>query len=52
MKLKDLVKFLDENKISKNKWPEKLEIIDEMPLTPTRKVKKGQLVTLLKDHDD
>jgi len=25
------------------KWPERVELIDEMPLTPTRKVIKGVL---------
>ena len=26
-----------------SKWPERLEIIDDMPLTPTRKIKKAEL---------
>ncbi len=30
--------------IAKLKWPERLEVIAEMPLTPTRKVKKAELV--------
>ena len=38
---------MENKKVSKNKWPERLEVIDEMPLTPTRKVIKGQLTALL-----
>ena len=41
--LEELCTLLDEHKIAKNKWPERLVIIDEMPLTPTRKVIKGRL---------
>ncbi|MDP6108847.1 MAG: AMP-binding protein, partial [Rhodospirillales bacterium] len=49
--LEELCAYLDDNKISKNKWPERLELIDEMPLTPTRKVMKGQLAaSLAEDH--
>jgi len=47
LKLEDLCELLDKKKISKNKWPEQLEIIDEMPLTPTRKVIKGKLIEKL-----
>jgi cyclohexanecarboxylate-CoA ligase len=35
--------WLDENGIAKMKWPEKLVIVDQMPLTPTRKIIKGEL---------
>ncbi len=45
--LEDLCALLDDKKIAKNKWPERLEIIDEMPLTPTGKVIKGKLIQLL-----
>ena len=45
--LEELCTLLDEHKIAKNKWPERLEIIDEMPLTPTRKVIKGRLMDQL-----
>ncbi len=40
--------FLDLNKVSKVKWPERLEIVREMPLTPTRKIIKGELARHLK----
>jgi len=32
--------FLDEQKISKNFWPERLEILDQLPRNPTGKVLK------------
>ena len=41
--LSELCDYLLENKIAKNKLPEFLEIVDEMPLTPTRKIIKGRL---------
>ena len=36
--------WLAQHSVSKVKWPERLEIIDAMPMTPTRKVIKGALV--------
>ena len=45
--LEELTSFLAEKKISKHKWPERLELVDEMPLTPTRKVIKRKLEVLL-----
>ena len=33
--------------VSKVKWPERLEIVEEMPLTPTRKIIKGALAQRL-----
>ena len=41
--LDDVTAWLDEHGIAKLKWPERLEVIDEMPLTPTRKIIKGRL---------
>ena len=46
--LGELTTYLETKMISKNKWPERLEIIDDMPLTPTRKVMKGRLSNLLR----
>jgi cyclohexanecarboxylate-CoA ligase/acyl-CoA synthetase len=37
---------LESHAIAKLKWPERLELIDEMPLTPTRKIKKADLTRL------
>jgi cyclohexanecarboxylate-CoA ligase len=42
--LGDVCAFLAARGIAKTRWPEHLEILDEMPLTPTRKVKKGELM--------
>ena len=41
--LEELVAYLLEQRIAKNKLPERLVVIDEMPLTPTRKIIKGRL---------
>ncbi|MHA1536993.1 MAG: AMP-binding enzyme [Alphaproteobacteria bacterium] len=41
--LKALCDHLLEHKIARNKLPEKLVVVDEMPLTPTRKIIKGKL---------
>ncbi|MGQ0653746.1 MAG: class I adenylate-forming enzyme family protein [Betaproteobacteria bacterium] len=41
--LEELVAYLLEKQIAKNKLPEKLVILEEMPMTPTRKVIKGKL---------
>jgi len=41
--LEELVAYLLESRIAKNKLPERLVVIDEMPLTPTRKIIKGRL---------
>ena len=45
--LEVLIQYLENKKLSKGKWPERLEIIDEMPLTPTRKIIKGKLLELI-----
>jgi len=45
--LENICQFLDDHKVSKYKWPERLETVDEMPLTPTRKIIKGELVKML-----
>lgn len=41
--LDDVTAWLASQGIAKLKWPERLEIIDAMPVTPTRKVIKGRL---------
>lgn len=35
--------YLAANNVAKLRWPERLEIIDAMPMTPTRKIIKGEL---------
>jgi len=42
--------WLARHAVSKVKWPERLEIIDAMPMTPTRKVIKGALVKELEQR--
>ena len=34
---------LDRAGVAKFKWPERLQMIDAMPLTPTQKVMRGRL---------
>jgi cyclohexanecarboxylate-CoA ligase len=41
--LEEVVAYLLEKRIAKNKLPERLVVIPEMPLTPTRKIIKGKL---------
>lgn len=41
--LDEICAWLGENDVAKMKWPEKLEIVAQMPLTPTRKIIKGAL---------
>jgi acyl-coenzyme A synthetase/AMP-(fatty) acid ligase len=43
LQLEELVDYLLAKNIAKNKLPEKLVVVPEMPLTPTRKVIKGKL---------
>jgi cyclohexanecarboxylate-CoA ligase/acyl-CoA synthetase len=45
--LDDLRAWLAARDVAKLKWPERVEIIADMPMTPTRKVKKTELVKLL-----
>jgi cyclohexanecarboxylate-CoA ligase/acyl-CoA synthetase len=41
--LEEICEWLHNNGVAKMKWPERLELIGEMPLTPTRKIIKGLL---------
>ncbi len=41
--LEELVAFLAERNIARMKFPERLVVVSEMPLTPTRKIIKGRL---------
>jgi cyclohexanecarboxylate-CoA ligase/acyl-CoA synthetase len=45
--LEDMRNFLATEGVGKVKWPERLEIVAAMPLTPTRKIIKGELVRQL-----
>ncbi|CEJ10803.1 putative sulfoacetate--CoA ligase [bacterium YEK0313] len=37
--------FLEAEGVARLRWPERLELIDDMPMTPTRKIRKAELVT-------
>jgi cyclohexanecarboxylate-CoA ligase/acyl-CoA synthetase len=41
--LDEICEWLRQNDVAKMKWPERVELIDEMPVTPTRKIIKGLL---------
>jgi non-ribosomal peptide synthetase component E (peptide arylation enzyme) len=43
LRLEELVQYLLEKEIAKNKLPERLVVVAEMPLTPTRKIIKSRL---------
>ena len=45
--LNDITSTLDGAGIAKFKWPERLEFIDDMPLTPTQKIMRGRLAARL-----
>lgn len=49
--LGELCRWLAQHDVTKVKWPERLELIAEMPLTPTRKVKKPELAARLASLD-
>ena len=48
--LEDICAYLAEKGVSKMNWPERLETIDVMPMTPTRKIAKGKLLELLRER--
>src|SRR5262249_25458178 len=39
--------WLAQHGVAKIKWPERLEVVETMPLTPTRKIVKGELIKRL-----
>jgi acyl-CoA synthetase (AMP-forming)/AMP-acid ligase II len=42
--LDEVLAFLSEAGMAKYKWPERLEVLESLPMTPTRKVMRGKLV--------
>ena len=46
--LEAVTRELDRAGVAKFKWPERLELVDAMPLTPTQKVMRGRLRERLK----
>ena len=47
LSFEEMTGWLEENGVAKMRWPERLEIVDEMPMTPTRKIQKGELAKLV-----
>ncbi|MEX0347641.1 MAG: class I adenylate-forming enzyme family protein [Rhizobiaceae bacterium] len=47
--LETVISALSEAGIAKYKWPERLEILEELPMTPTRKVMRGRLANMIQD---
>lgn len=43
----DMVAHLEANGVAKMRWPERLEIIESMPMTPTKKIQKNLLIERL-----
>lgn len=43
----EMTGYLRDDGIARMRWPERLEIVDEMPMTPTRKIRKGELAKRL-----
>lgn len=41
--LEELIHFLSQHDLAKQKMPERLELIDEFPMTPSGKIKKNEL---------
>jgi acyl-CoA synthetase (AMP-forming)/AMP-acid ligase II len=48
LSLAEVAEWLAARQVSKLKWPERLEIVASMPLTPTRKIMKGELAKRLR----
>ncbi len=50
--LGELVAYLDSKQLAKQKFPERLEIVSEFPMTPSGKIQKYRLRQLIKDKLD
>ena len=46
--MKDVRTFLAEDGVAKQFWPERIEILDQMPRTPTGKIQKFVLREIAK----
>ena len=46
----DLIAYLKERHVAKRLWPERIELIDEIPVTATGKVKRFILAQILKER--
>jgi len=43
LNLQDIQRFLEQKGLAKYKWPERLEIVDSLPMTPTGKIMRYAL---------
>jgi len=43
LNLDEVCHMLEDNGVAKYKWPERIEVVDSLPMTPTRKVMRGEL---------
>lgn len=48
--LDEVCDLLESHGVAKYKWPERLEAFEELPMTPTRKVRRGKLAALLSER--
>jgi cyclohexanecarboxylate-CoA ligase len=48
--LEEITLYLKEQKLAKFMWPEQLMIVADMPMTPTRKIIKSELVRRYEDE--
>lgn len=48
LSLKQVQDYLASRDVAKLKWPERMEVVEAMPMTPTRKIIKGQLLAALR----
>ena len=49
--LVQVITALDAAGIARFKWPERLEMVEEMPMTPTQKVMRGRLAARLREQE-
>ncbi len=47
----EMIRFLSEQKIAKYKYPEKLYLVKELPVTPSGKIQKHKLVEMIRDSN-
>ena len=49
MTLAQVTAALDAAGIARFKWPERLQMVEQMPMTPTQKIMRGRLAALLEE---
>lgn len=50
--MQELQQFLDGEKVTRQFWPERIEVVDEMPTTPSGKIQKFKLRSQLHQQRD